>query len=89
MKNETMLRIANKALEVGNSSKHFVSIDLSMHKGTFPVIVYIHKLSKLGISEGVEDSVDFSTDDSYILHEGWLEKWAERIAKEREIDETS
>lgn len=86
---DIMIQIAKSALKIGASDKHFVSIDLSMHEGAFPVCVYIHKLNNLGISDGIEDSMDFSTDDSYILHKGWFEKWAERIAKEREIDETS
>ena len=86
---DVMLQIAKSALEIGASNKHFVSIDLSMHDGAFPVAVYIHKLDKHGISNGVEDSLDFSTDASYELHGGWLSKWAEIVARERKKDDTT
>lgn len=89
MENNIMLKIAEHAMDIGASSKHFVTADLSKHYGTFPVVVYIHKYDRFGMSDGIEDSLSFSTDDSYEFHKEWLQKWAERIAMERKADGTT
>lgn len=83
MKNEIILKIVEAAMEIGKSSKHYVSIDISYGKG-FPVIVYIHNEE----FDGIADTRSFSTDSSYEMHLKWLTGWKAIIETEREEDET-
>lgn len=88
MDRQIITSIIDKAMQIGVSSKHFVSADATTHVGAFPVTVYVHELDHNGFSIGVVDSLDLSTDMSFELHKGWFDKWADIVAKERESDDT-
>lgn len=83
MDKENILKIVEKAIEIGGSSEHYVSIAVSLNPLTFPVDVYIHNIDHNGMSAGIADRRCFCDIDNIELHEDWFARWSSQIRKER------
>lgn len=83
MDKENILKIVEKAIEIGISSEHYVSIAISANPQTFPVDVYIHNIDCNGLSAGIADRRCFCSVDSIELHEDWFAHWMKQIREER------
>ena len=86
MNKENILEIVDKAIDIGRSSEHYVTIDVSANPLAFPVDVYIHNIDSNGLSAGIADRMCFSTIDSIELHEEWISHWTKRLREERISD---
>ena len=80
-----ILKLVNEAMEIGESSKHFVSVSLSTAKDSFSAIVYIMNKGY----NGVKDTRYFNSDLSWQTQKDWLTGWKAIIETEREEDETN
>ena len=85
MDRNNILKLVNEALEIGESSKHFVSVSLSTSKDSFTAIVYIMNKGY----NGVKDTRYFNSDLSWQTQKDWLIGWKSIIETEREEDEAN
>ena len=83
MNKESILKIVDKALEMGESERHFASINLSTNSNTFPICISIHNLNKNGRPDGIVSHRYVSNVDSYEILSDWLENWITTIREER------
>lgn len=83
MEKEKILKIVEKAIEIGTSSEHYVSISISANPLAFPVDVYIHNIDCNGLSAGIADRRPFCGIDSIEMYEDWIAHWAQRLREER------
>lgn len=84
MEKENILKIVERALEIGESSKHYVSVAVSTSSKTFPVNVYIHCTDINGLPSGIDDRLFFTSVDSLELKADWIDHWEQRIREERQ-----
>lgn len=86
MNKENILKIVEKALEMGESERHFASISLSTNSNTFPVCITIHNLNNNGLPDGIVSHRYISNVDSYEMHSDWLNDWITTIREERKFN---
>ena len=84
METETAIKIVDKVFQIGESPKHYASVDFSTNKHTFAAAVHIHEKDNHGLSAGLADTRYFNNESSYIMHSDWLNGWISRIGSERE-----
>ena len=85
MDRNNIFKLVNEALEIGESSKHYVSISLNTAKDSFAVIVYVMNKG----FNGVKDTRYFNSETDLIMQRDWLTGWKSIIETEREEDETN
>ena len=83
MDKENILKIVEKAIDIGGSPEHYVSIAVSANPLSFPVDVCIHNIDHNGFSAGIADRRSFCGIDSIELHEDWIARWTQRLREER------
>lgn len=83
MNKENIIKIVEKALEIGDSSRHFASISLSTNPNTFPICISIHNINRNGLPDGIVSNRFVSNIDSYEMHRDWLNNWITVIREER------
>lgn len=86
MNKENIIKIVEKALEMGESNRHFASISLSTNSSTFPVCISIHNLNHNGLPDGIVSHRYISSVDSYEMHSEWLDSWITTIREERKTN---
>lgn len=80
-----ILKLVETAMEIGESSKHYVSVSLNTAKDSFTVIVYVMNKG----FNGVKDTRYFNSDLSWHSQKDWLTGWKAIIETEREEDEAN
>ena len=85
MNRDIMLKIVNLAMDIGESSKHYVSISLNTAKDAFAIIVYVMNKG----FNGVKDTRYFNSETDLIMQRDWLTGWKSIIETEREEDEAN
>ena len=78
-------KIVESAMEIGESSKHYVSVSLSTSTAVFTVIIYIMNKG----FNGVKDTRYFQNENDWHFQKEWLTGWKVIIETEREEDEAN
>ncbi len=84
METETAIKIVDKVFQIGESPKHYASVNFSTNKHTFAATVHIHNKDNHGLSAGLVDTRYFNNEASYTIHGDWLNGWIAKIGLERE-----
>lgn len=87
MNKDTIMKIVEKVLDIGESPKHYASADICSSSAAFRVSMRIHCKNDNGISTGLEDTRYFGIDSDYEMAQEWIRKWSEKIKREREAHE--
>lgn len=81
MTRSELLKITNMIYDIGESPEHYANMDTYTDKGC-RVYLYIFKQD----GSGIDDSISInSLDDEAIA---WIERWTERLRKERVLNDT-
>lgn len=86
METETAKKIVDKVFQIGESPKHYASVDFSTNKHSFAATVHIHDKDNHGLSAGLADTRYFNNDASYSIHDDWLNRWISTVRSERETN---
>ena len=89
MTKEVLLKIANDVIDIGQSKKHYASVDICTQNTAFQATVYILSCNDMGVSNGITDSRRFAIDSDYHLQKKWLTGWKAIIETERDFNDSN
>lgn len=84
METDTAKKIVDKVFQIGESKKHYASVDFSTNKHTFAATVHIHDKDNQGMSAGLADTRYFVNEASFAMHDDWFKNWINTLRTERE-----
>ena len=82
MDKSNVIKLVDAAMDIGESSKHFVSVSLSTSSDNFTAIVYIMNKGY----KGVKDTKYFNSETALRTNKEWLNGWKAIIEMERDED---